>query len=93
MCRASTITKVLCRYLGMKWLTQLQEYPALDDSTATIEAFSFDRLLASVLPALARERVLRQDNGSRPAGRGPMVPGAATEALSLKPLLGFGVRR
>ena len=49
-------------------------------------------LLASVLQALAQERVLRQDNGSRPAGRGPMVPGAATEALSLKPQV-FGVRR
>ena len=49
-----------------------------------------DEVLASVLRALARERVLQQDNGSRPAGHGPMDPGAATEALSLKPLLGFG---
>ena len=48
-----------------------------------------DGCLASVLRALARERVLRQDDGSRPAGHGPMDTGAATEALSLKPLLGF----
>ena len=81
----------------MKWLTQLQEYPALDDSNATIEASEgisdLDGLLASVLHALARAPVLRHAHASRPAGRGPMDPGAATEALSLKPLLGFGVRR
>ena len=78
----------------MKWLTQLQEYPVLDEAQRRSRAFDPENeVLASVLPALARERVLRQDNGSRPAGRGPMDPGAATEALSLKPLLGFGVRR
>ena len=47
------------------------------DAQKTLE---LELAASSVLPALARAPVLRHAHASRPAGHGPMDPGAATEA-------------